>query len=75
MSRHVQENAPKGDLDAVLHAVEDFTQKVRWLKAGRSAKPGVNVELEMTSCQKSMVPLSKEVQGSCIHLASQQSTL
>ena len=40
MSRHVQENAPKGDLDAVLHAVEDFTQKVRWLKAGKARSQG-----------------------------------
>ena len=30
----MQEHAPKGDLDAVLHAVEDFAQKMRWLKAG-----------------------------------------
>ena len=49
LSRHVQEHAPKGDLDAVLHAVEDFAQKVRWLKAGRFAG---HVELEMTSSYK-----------------------
>ena len=30
--RYVHENAPRGDLDAVLQAVEEFAQQELWLK-------------------------------------------